>query len=73
MPMGSMNCLIRYKTFMDEWILANLHFVKDVDVFTTESFIQYINGAFDAWHNPWSKNVVSFDNFCNYILALQKF
>jgi hypothetical protein len=51
----------------------NLHFVKDVDVFTTESFIQYINGAFDSWQNPWSKNVVSFDDFCNYVLPYRNF
>ncbi len=51
----------------------NLHFVKDVDVFTTESFIKYINEAFDAWNNPWSRKVVSFDNFCNYILPYRNF
>ncbi len=51
----------------------NLHFVKDEDVFTTENFIKYINGAFAAWQNPWSKNSVSFDNFCNYVLPYRNF
>ena len=44
-----------------------LQFKKDVDAFTTKSFITYIDDSFKAWENPWSKNL-SFDEFCEYIL-----
>jgi hypothetical protein len=51
----------------------NLHFVKDVDIFTVEGFIKYIDEAFEAWKNPWSRDIVSFDDFCNYILPYRNF
>jgi hypothetical protein len=51
----------------------NFHFVKDIDVFTTDSFIKYINEAFGSWQNPWSRNVVSFEDFCNYVLPYRNF
>lgn len=46
----------------------NLYFVKDENAISSDYMIKYINDAFDAWHNPWSVNVVSFPDFCNYVL-----
>lgn len=52
---------------------SNMYFVKDEDAFTTESFINYIDDAFQSWENPWSKDVVSFDDFLNYVLPYRNF
>ena len=46
---------------------SRLRIVNDSDAMSADFLINYINQAFDAWQNPWSKNV-SFDDFCNYIL-----
>jgi hypothetical protein len=54
-------------------VLRNLYFVRDVDVFTSEAMIQYINESFNAWNNPWSKKFVSFSDFCNYVLPYRNF
>lgn len=51
----------------------NFYFVKDEDAFTEESFINYIEEAFQAWENPWSGNAVSFTDFCNYVLPYRNF
>jgi hypothetical protein len=51
----------------------NLHFVRDVDAFTSNAMIHYIDEAFCAWNNPWSKKYVSFSNFCNYVLPYRNF
>ena len=52
---------------------TKLYFVKDEDSFTAESFIHYIESAFLAWDEPWSKRNVSFDAFCNYVLPYRNF
>ncbi|HPR32650.1 MAG TPA: hypothetical protein PLK12_11155 [Prolixibacteraceae bacterium] len=52
---------------------SNMYFVKDEDAFTTESFTDYIDGAFKSWENPWSKNTVSFDDFLHYVLPYRNF
>ncbi len=44
-----------------------LKIVRDVDAMDTNYMIHYINQAFEAWENPWSRNV-TFEDFCNYIL-----
>jgi hypothetical protein len=46
----------------------NFYFVKDEDAISAEFLIDYINKAFMAWENPWSKKFVSFSDFCNYVL-----
>ncbi len=51
----------------------NFYFVKDENAITSEYLINYINEAFDSWNNPWSKDVVSFSDFCNYILPYRNF
>ena len=51
----------------------NLYFVKDEDAISSDYLIQYINEAFEAWHNPWSRKVVSFSDFCNYVLPYRNF
>jgi hypothetical protein len=51
----------------------NLHFVKDEDAFTAGSFIQYIEEAFRAWNEPWSRKHVSFHDFCHYVLPYRNF
>ncbi|MFA9392945.1 MAG: hypothetical protein ACERKD_24270 [Prolixibacteraceae bacterium] len=52
---------------------SNMYFIKDEDAFTTESFIRYIDEAFKSWGNPWSKQVVSFVDFLNYVLPYRNF
>lgn len=52
---------------------SNMYFIKDEDAFTTASFINYIDEAFQSWENPWSKEVVSFDDFLNYVLPYRNF
>jgi hypothetical protein len=53
--------------------LHNLHYVRDVDVFTSEAMIKYIDDAFSSWNNPWSIKYVSFHDFCNYVLPYRNF
>lgn len=52
---------------------ANMYFVKDEDAFTEESFITYIEESFRSWDNPWSRKVVTFDDFLNYVLPYRNF
>jgi len=51
----------------------NMYFVKDENAFTTETLISYIDEAFKSWENPWSKQVVPFDDFLNYVLPYRNF
>lgn len=51
----------------------NLHFIKDVDAITAEWLINYIDDAFVSWENPWSKENVSFSDFCEYVLPYRNF
>jgi len=48
------------------------HYKKDEDAFTAQGMISYIDQAFEAWNNPWSKNV-SFKDFCEYVLPYRNF
>ncbi len=52
---------------------ANMYFVKDEDTFTEESFITYIEESFRSWDNPWSRKIVSFNDFLNYVLPYRSF
>ncbi len=47
-------------------------FKKDEDAMTTQGMINTIEQAFDAWNNPWSKDV-SFHDFCEYVLPYKNF
>jgi hypothetical protein len=51
----------------------NFYFVKDEDVMSAEFLINYIDQAFKSWENPWCKEVVSFHDFCNYVLPYRNF
>jgi hypothetical protein len=50
----------------------DLHWVSDADVMTRDFMVKYIDEAFEAWNQPWSRQV-SFDNFCEYILPYRNF
>jgi hypothetical protein len=45
---------------------------KDEDAFTAQGMIRYIDQAFEAWNNPWSRDV-SFGDFCEYVLPYRNF
>lgn len=49
-----------------------LQLVKDIDAMSDKLMITYIDQAFEAWNNPWSRHV-SFNNFCEYILPYRNF
>jgi hypothetical protein len=53
--------------------LKNYYFIKDETVISSEYLIKYINDAFNSWNNPWSKNSVSFTDFCNYVLPYRNY
>lgn len=57
----------------DPLSFANMYLIKDEDAFSTETFIGYIDEAFQSWENPWSKTFVSFDDFLNHVLPYRNF
>lgn len=47
---------------------VNLNSSSDIKIIEAELLIDNIDKAFEAWALPWSKQNVSFDVFCKYVL-----
>ncbi len=66
-----------YKTMVKAWDsiekkIGKIDHIRDTIIYdskviTANYLINNINLAFDAWQNPWAKNL-RFDKFCEYIL-----
>lgn len=76
----SLSSLKLKRKISEDWRKVNGKFVQnpdfyiqDVEAVKSEFLIENIESAFDSWkNNPFTKNKVSFEDFCEYILPYRQ-